>query len=207
VLLAVVFLGERLALREWLGVGCMVAGALALSLESAPTAAPALSWPAFGCVCGSCVLGGLILLRRGLRRPDATVLLAIVVGLGFGLGAIATKVVTLEAAQAGGGMSAVLSLLTHPVTLIVVLANAAGLVLLQLAFRKGRAAVIVPVQLGVVNLLAVTAGAGVFSETITATRAAGALLVCMGAVAVNRRHDRPEAEKLKVVSCATAASS
>jgi uncharacterized membrane protein len=61
-----------------------------------------------------------------------------------------------------------------------VAANVAGLVLLQAAFQRGRAAVIVPLQLALANALTVVAGVLVFAEHVTPLRGAGIALIVVG---------------------------
>ena len=74
------------------------------------------------------------------------------------------------------------SILVDPLLLAVVLANVAGLVLLQAAFQRGRAAVIVPLQLAMANAITVVAGILIFAEHITAVRALGIALIIGGTV-------------------------
>ena len=69
-----------------------------------------------------------------------------------------------------------------PLLLAVVAANVAGLVLLQAAFQRGRAAVIVPLQLAMANAIAVVAGVMIFAEHVTAFRALGIALIIGGTV-------------------------
>jgi uncharacterized membrane protein len=72
------------------------------------------------------------------------------------------------------------AILLNPLLLAVVLANVAGLVLLQAAFQRGRASVIVPLQLAMANAITVLAGVLVFAEHITPLRAAGIVLIVVG---------------------------
>ena len=55
-----------------------------------------------------------------------------------------------------------------------------GLALLQVAFQRGRAAVIVPVQLSVINGIVVVSGYFVFSETIAWFRLLAIALIVFG---------------------------
>jgi uncharacterized membrane protein len=61
-----------------------------------------------------------------------------------------------------------------------VLANGLGLVLLQAAFQRGRAAVVVPLQLAMANGITVLAGVMVFAENITFLRGTGIVLILTG---------------------------
>ena len=68
-------------------------------------------------------------------------------------------------------------------------ANVAGLILLQAAFQRGRAAVIVPLQLAVANAVTVLAGILIFAENISSIRAAGIGLIVLGTVMLHlKRH-------------------
>ena len=66
-------------------------------------------------------------------------------------------------------------------------ANVAGLVLLQAAFQRGRAAVI-PLQLAMANAITVAAGILIFNENVTALRALGIGLIIGGTVVHIRPH-------------------
>jgi len=74
------------------------------------------------------------------------------------------------------------SILIDPLLLAVVAANVAGLILLQAAFQRGRAAVIVPLQLAMANAIAVVAGVMIFAEHVTEFRALGIVLIIGGTV-------------------------
>jgi drug/metabolite transporter (DMT)-like permease len=127
---------------------------------------------------GTLVVGVLVLLAsRRLGKPE--VMLAVVVGLCFGAGSVLTKALTVVSTAPGQSVMT-LSLLLNPLLIAVVLANVAGLVLLQAAFQRGRAAVIVPLQLALANAVTVLAGVVVFAEHITLLRGSGILLIVVG---------------------------
>jgi uncharacterized membrane protein len=65
----------------------------------------------------------------------------------------------------------------NPVLLAVIAANAVGLILLQAAFQRGRAAVVVPIQLALVNGLVLFGGALLFSEPLTPLRLVGVAVI------------------------------
>jgi uncharacterized membrane protein len=119
----------------------------------------------------------LLLANRQSKQPE--VLLALVVGLCFGAGSILTKALTVD--SAGPGESVMTwAVLLNPLLLAVVVANVAGLVLLQAAFQRGRAAVVVPLQLAMANAITVLAGVVVFAEHITLVRGSGIVLIVLG---------------------------
>lgn len=174
VLLAVVFLGERLGRREWIGLAVTVLGAVGLAWQATTvpgTAAAGWRLAVFAAV----TLGAAALGATRLRARDGGELpLALAVGLCFGTGAVLTEA---WSSVAPDGWRAAL----HPLLLGVVVANVAGLVLLQSAFQRGRAAIVVPVQLAVANVVAMVGGAWLFAEHLPASRVVSAGLVVLGA--------------------------
>ena len=186
VIMAVVFLKERLGAIEWTGVLLTVLGAVALAWEAEDThvtqfGASRLMWLLLGLVA---VGGALLLANRRAAKPEIG--LALVVGMCFGAGSILTKALTVG--YAGPGQSVLSwSILIDPLLLAVVAANVAGLVLLQAAFQRGRAAVIVPLQLAMANAITVAAGILIFNENVTALRALGIGLIIGGTVVLHIR--------------------
>ena len=165
VLLAVTFLHERLGRVEWAGLALTVVGAVALASEASVIEQVAIAWPRLVAFLALCAAGGVALFLAARRRAKSEVPLAIAVGIGFGTGAVLTKLMTAYLMLRGEQLESAASLL-NPILPFVIAANVAGLALLQVAFQRGRASVIVPVQLGVANGLVVIAGALVFAEAI-----------------------------------------
>jgi len=181
VILAVIFLKERLQGIEWAGVLLTVLGAIALAWNAEDSHVAAFDGLRLLVLLGVGVLAGLVLLlgTRGSRRPE--VMLALVVGLCFGAGSVLTKAMTV--AYSGPGQTVMTwAILIDPLLLAVVAANVLGLVLLQAAFQRGRAAVIVPLQLAMANAMTVLAGIVIFAEHVTALRALGIALIVGGTV-------------------------
>ena len=172
--LAVVFLGERLGRVEWVGILTIVAGAALLAAGAGATGTATPNASALALLLGLAGLAAAGLLMRARRGASAETALAAVVGLAFGAGAVLTKALTAGHPALDAG------LLADPLLAAIVAANAVGLVLLQIAFRRGRAAVIVPLQLAVACLFSVVAGSAAFGETVDAARALGVLLVVAG---------------------------
>lgn len=179
VILAVVFLKERMANVEWAGVLLTVMGAVALTLEAENIQVAGFDGVRLAVLLGAIVLAGGALLMANRRLGRSEVLLALVVGLCFGAGAILTKALTAESAGPGQSVFS-WAILFNPLLVAVVLANVAGLVLLQAAFQRGRASVIVPLQLAMANAVTVLAGMVVFVEHITPLRATGIVLIVVG---------------------------
>lgn len=179
VLLAVVFLKERLVVVEWAGVLLTVLGAAALAWQAQASAQATFSAARLALLLGGAMTFGLLLLLASRTRGKAEVMLALVVGLCFGAGSVLTKALTVQSA---GPDQSILTwaVVLNPLLLAVVAANVAGLVLLQAAFQRGRAAVIVPLQLALANALTVAVGVLVFGEHITLLRGGGIALIVIG---------------------------
>lgn len=179
VLLAVVFLHERLGRIEWFGLALTVAGAVALSFEAQIIAPMGIDWfrLALFLVLAAAAWAGLVFAGRRSRRSEVP--LAVAVGVGFGTGAVLTELMTAYLTSTDQPLESAAFLL-NPIFPFMVTANVAGLGLLQVAFQRGRAAVIVPVQLSVVNAVVVLAGALVFLEAISIFRLFNIALIVIG---------------------------
>lgn len=191
VLLAVVFLHERLSRGEWLGLAVTVAGAITLAFEAKVTLPSGIDWLRMAIFLGTVIALGAYLLVRGWHSKRAELPLAIAAGMGFGIGAVLTKLMTAYITLNGLQLESAAFLL-NPILPFMVIANMAGLAMLQVAFQRGRAAVIVPVQLSVVNGIVVVSGYMVFSETIAWSRLFAIALIIVGTarlhVAAPNRH-------------------
>ena len=97
----------------------------------------------------------------------------------FGIGGVLTKLMTAYLEQHGQKLESLYFVL-NPIFPVMVAANVFGLFLLQMAFQNGRAAVIIPVQLAVVNGMSVLAGMVLFSELISSFRIGCILLIIFG---------------------------
>lgn len=178
VFMAVLFLKERLGTFEWGGVLLTVLGATFLAIEGQDSLTSNYVGKDLLILLTSLVLVGVLMFanrKRIVVGPE--VLLALVVGLCFGTGAILTKAMTSNLSVPGEPS---LRLLIDPLLPAVVLANVLGLVFLQAAFQRGRAAVIVPLQLAMCNVVTVVAGISIFSENITFYRGLGIVLIVIG---------------------------
>ncbi|MCB9771755.1 MAG: EamA family transporter [Candidatus Omnitrophica bacterium] len=179
IFLVVVFLKERLSKREWVGIILTVLGAISLSFEAREVAPVAINWFGAGIFCAlSLVVGGISLLI-GKKTQQPEVPFGIAVGIGFGLGASLTELMTAYLTLSGRHLES-MAMVLNPILPFMMLANVIGLVLLQAAFQRGRAAVIVPIQLSVVNGLVVVSGAFIFSEVITILRICGIATIIAG---------------------------
>ncbi len=186
VIMAVVFLRERLGLAEWVGVLMTVFGAVALAWEPETSGLADFSRSGLMLLLAVAAVAGavLLLVNRKAQRPE--VLLAMVVGLCFGSGAVLTKAMTAEFSGSGNNLISWIVLI-DPYLPGVILANVLGLVMLQAAFQRGRASVIVPLQLALANVITVIAGLAIFGEQITVLRGFGILLILGGTACLHVR--------------------
>ncbi|MDY0061631.1 MAG: hypothetical protein RBU45_17610 [Myxococcota bacterium] len=194
-LVGVGILGERLTLEEWGAAAVLLLGGALLSV-SAFTASPggagasgALPWRAdlLAWVAGGSLLtvGVLVGAGYGLRGTvSAELAQASGAGLLWGLGNVLIKLVSLRLAAAGGtslGLGPwLLALLTDPLVWGVVVTKVGGFVLFQLAFTRGRVAVITPVTAIWGLVVPVVAGVLVFGDATGSLRTAGLVAVVLG---------------------------
>jgi len=183
VLLAITFLHERLGRVEWVGLALTVVGAVLLAVEATVIKQVAIAWPRLVAFLALCAAGWLALFLAGRRSAGSEVPLAIAVGIGFGMGAVLTKLMTAYLTLGGQQLESSAFLL-NPILPFMVAANVAGLALLQIAFQRGRASVIIPVQLAVANGLVVIAGFLVFAEAIGPMRLFGICVIVAGTTAL-----------------------
>ncbi len=181
VLMAVIFLKEKLIAWEWVGLFLTVFGAASLSLEAEIVSEVFINWmhSFIYLGCSGLILVSLILFQRNNNNQE--LILALAVGLCFGIGSVLTKMMTIYLHQKNLSIGST-AFLMNPIFPLMVAANFYGLCLLQLAFQKGRAAVIIPVQLSVVNGVAVLSGIFLFSEKISPLRLGCILLIVIGTI-------------------------
>ncbi len=180
VLLALVFLKERLRLMEGFGLGITVIGAMMLSVEAKVVLPIGLDWPRLFVFLTFAVLAWFVFKLLASRTQRQEVPLAIIVGIGFGVGAVLTKAMTSYIYMQGQHLASS-AMIINPILPFMIAANAAGIVILQVAFQRGRASVIIPVQLAVVNGMTVVAGAFIFAEQISIWRLCSIGLIIFGA--------------------------
>ena len=185
ILLAVVFLKERLTKREWIGVALTVLGAVILSFEAHEIAPITINWIRTGLFISFCIVTGIILFQIGRKAQRPEVPLGIAVGICFGLGATLTELMTAYLTLSGQHLESLAGIF-NPVLPFMLLANVAGLIILQAAFQRGRASVIVPIQLSVVNALVILSGIFLFLEAITPLRICGISIIVAGAVLLHK---------------------
>lgn len=180
VFMAIIFLKERLAKLEWVGLFLIVIGAAAITSDVKEIKIITINWINILIFNGIAIFVWLLLML-GKKGKNAEISLALAVGVLFGVGGILTKLMTAYLEQHGLKLES-FYFAWNPIFPLMVAANIYGLVLLQMAFQNGRAAVIIPVQLAVVNGMSVLAGMILFSETISVYRIGCILFIIFGTI-------------------------
>jgi hypothetical protein len=188
VVLAVVFLGERARLWEWIGIGVFLVAALMLagSLEAGAVQGPV----DFGALAITSVAAVAItlalLLARGLRRSGAAT--AIASGIALGFAGLYTKPLADRLAGAPDLAALTAGLLASPYTYLMIVTNVAGLVMLQNSFAMGRGIIAMPLSSAISNVIPIAGGIAVFGEWLpsdpfAAAMRAGAFVLTIAASA------------------------
>lgn len=185
VAVAVVFFKERLSMSEWLGLALTLAGAIILGTQAREIAPTGIAWTGMAFFLGVIAVIGIVAAVFAGRMKTLELPLACGVGAGFGTGALFTELMTAYPSL-GGASAGLWPSMLNPVLPFVLLANIAGLALLQMALQRGRAAVVVPVQLALTNGLVAVGGWGVFGEPLMPVRLLGMGAVLAGAMLLGR---------------------
>ncbi len=176
VVASVVILGERANRREWVGIGAVVLGMLMLTLslqagetEGAFEPATLLMFSALLTVAG---LAPMAVARLNASGAAA----AILSGVAFGLGGLFTKAMT-EAFIASGAASLALRIVANPYVYGLIVANIAGIVLLQNSFHSARGIIAMPLSGALSNIVPIAGGMIVFGERLPADSMSAAMRV------------------------------
>jgi len=176
VIFAVLILGERADWREWVGIAAIVAGMilLAASLSSADTEG-ALDPPALAILSIVLIVIALAPMTTArLRETGAAA--AIASGVAFGLASLFTKATTIEfLARPETGWA--LSIASNPYAYLLVVANIAGIVLLQNSFHAARGIIAMPLSSALSNVVPILGGIVAFGEHLPAAPDAAAMRV------------------------------
>lgn len=188
VAIGVGILGERLARKEWLGVGVMLCGVFALALEPGDAHFAARGTGATVAL-GLGVAGGVALaLALAGRHPGRAAgewSPALAAGALFGLGDVMIKMAT-EAVHAQLGSfdlsraDTLAALVGTPGFHLGIAAAAAAFLLQQLAFSRGRVSLSAPVVCVGATACVVVLGVAFLDESLGAGRAFGVGLSVLG---------------------------
>jgi drug/metabolite transporter (DMT)-like permease len=175
VVLAVVFLGERARLWEWLGIAVIVVAAMMLagSLDAGALQSPLDTRAlAIASVAALTLTLALVLARR-LRQNGAAI--AIASGIALGFASLYTKPLTDRLAAAPDLAALAAVLLASPYTYLTIATNVAGLVMLQNSFAMGRGIIAMPLSSAISNVIPIAGGIVVFGERLPGDRFAAAM--------------------------------
>ncbi|MBY0414069.1 MAG: EamA family transporter [Bdellovibrionales bacterium] len=179
IFLAFVFLKEKVSKIEAQGLLLIILGAASLSLEARVESVKYLHWNYTNFLCVLFVLVWVVLFKLRERYEKKEIIYAFLIGISFGLGAALSKLMTTHLTLSGLGLGP-MSVIINPIFPFMVLTNIVGIILLQLAFQVGRASIIVPIQLSVVNIVAVIFGVIVFDEKLLVSQILGIALISIG---------------------------
>lgn len=166
VLLAVVFLGERARIWEWVGIGAVMVAALMLagSLDAgAVQGAVDIGALAIASMAATAITLALLVARR-LRRSGAAT--AIASGIALGFASLYIKPLADRLASAPDLAALAAALLASPYTYLAIVANVAGLVMLQNSFAMGRGIIAMPLSSAISNVIPIVGGIAVFGERL-----------------------------------------
>ncbi len=179
VIVAIFYLHEHLTNREWGGVILTIAGAFILALEAREIPTEQINYISLGIFIIIPIWLALYILKSTRPLLKSEITLSLLVGLAFGEGALLTELLTSSAIGFTNmtGAQQIVSIIN---LVAVIGANAAGIALIQVAFRHGRAAIVIPAQLATANIV-VSVGANlIFSETINLSRLTGIGCIIIG---------------------------
>jgi drug/metabolite transporter (DMT)-like permease len=182
---------ERLGRRELAGLCLTLIGATALAAQ-AQVVEPTSTHPGgLILVVGTTALGLSLLLLVGKSIPDAIeAVLAVAAGVSFGTGAVLTKLLTASLHVAGQPLAST-AVLWSPVLYFMILANGAGIALLQSALQRGRIAVVIPVNLASANSMGILGGIVLFDEDLSLLRLGAIASILAGTALLARARTGP----------------
>ena len=188
VVLAVVFLGERARIWEWIGIAAflvaalMLGGSLGAGALQSPPDVRALAIASVVAVAITLAL----LVSHGLRENGAAT--AIASGIALGFAGLYTKPLADRLAGTPDFVALALALIASPYTYLTIVTNVAGLVMLQNSFAMGRGIIAMPLSSAISNVIPIAGGIVAFGERLpddpfAAAMRAGAFVLTIAASA------------------------
>lgn len=175
VVLAVVLLGERARIWEWLGIvtflvaALMLAGSLDAGAVQSPVDVGAL---VITSVIASAITLALLVVPALRRNGAAT---AIASGIALGFASLYTKPLADRLASAPDLAAIAAALLASPYTYLMIVSNVAGLVMLQNSFAMGRGIIAMPLSSAISNVIPIAGGIAIFGEWLPSDPFAAAM--------------------------------
>lgn len=166
VVLAVVFLGERARIWEWLGIGAFLVAALMLagSLDAGALQSPLDTRALAIASVGAVAITLMLLIPPVLRQNGAAT--AIASGIALGFASLYTKPLADRLAGAADFAAFAAVLLGSPYTYLTIVTNVAGLVMLQNSFAMGRGIIAMPLSSAISNVIPIAGGIVAFGERL-----------------------------------------
>jgi len=196
-LVGVFLLRERVKYSEWLGIGTLTLGAILVCAFDRGGGSHGMSKGLLivcylvGIVSMSALVAAFTLVKswRG-----AEILLAIASGFGFGMGAVALKMLDYDLKQAIGGFHVsapqfLLTFLTSPNGWLLIVFNLAGFSLFQLSFAHGRISLIGPLSQVFSMVIPVMAGIITFHESMVLWQWLGVVVVTVSTFLVGSKEE------------------
>lgn len=159
------WLGEKLGIFEWAGIASIAGGTIFLGLAQLSDVNVTLSSPGlvfnsviFYVIFGISIAVGLIIYK--ITDWAAGKNMAILSGIFFGIGAFSSQIGTLGLEE-GNWLIAIIGYLA------LIIGNAVGTVVVNIAFQKGKAVMIIPLQSAGNYLIPVSAGLLIFQQVFT----------------------------------------
>jgi uncharacterized membrane protein len=168
VLFAVIFLGERARPWEWLGIAAFLTAALLLASslnDGAVEGTLNTHLLAEASVAAVAVAISPLLVARARHSGIA---FAIASGIAFGMGCLYTKALADDLTGAAGFVALAQAMFECPYTCLIIVANIAGLVLLQNAFALGRGIIAMPLSSAFSSTIPIIGGVVAFGERLPA---------------------------------------
>jgi uncharacterized membrane protein len=185
IILAAIFLKERLTKIEYVGVLITILSAIMLSIGANEIRTSYVDWFNLSFFIILSVAFGSLLFIKSKKSKQPEVMLAFVVGIGFGVGAVLTELMTSYLRTNKMDVNS-LSFIINPIFPFMLVANLLSIFLIQIAFQKGRSSVIVPIQLSVASALSVLGGSLLFAESISTLRIISVIGIIIGSVLLQR---------------------
>lgn len=184
----VMWLGERLAPLEWLGLGLVIVGAVLVgsAAERLPAVASARAGvPVFPGLVFVALLTALFRYHAARALPE--LLFSTAAGLCFGAGTVLIKLTVHATLGRAGAAAGTLDrllwlLLASPLFWVTLASQLVALVVFQVALARGRVAVVNTLSTLSGTALPVLAGAGLFHEAVTPQGQIGLSILFLGSV-------------------------
>ena len=193
-LIGVFLFRERVRKLEWVGIAFITFGSILVCALDRGSGSYELN----NKLLTICYLAGItsmvalaVAFTLYQSRKGAEILLAISSGFGFGMAALALKMLALDLKQTIGGFHVsdphfLITFLTSPNGWLLIVFNLIGFALFQLSFAHGRISLVGPFSQVFSMVIPVVAGILAFHESLVASQWLGVMTVTIGTFIVSR---------------------